>query len=304
MITPTLELEQSLAAQGYALIVGFDEVGRGALAGPVMVGCAAIWARDLTAADDGERLDVPAGVADSKMLTEHRREAIYEELCDWCAAWAVGQASNTEIDEWGISHALGVAALRALTQVEHQLGLQLPVMTRPVATRPAGGHAGDGDSPLSDGSLLETAGRSDINRLPSGGGLSEVAGRSDTYWLPSGGELAPQATEGRPITVGAILDGPNDYITKTLGTFDAPEVPIPATVTTKVKGDQHCATVATAAVIAKVTRDRLMVELAHSDPRYAPYGWDHNKGYGSAAHRAAIAEHGPTPLHRVSWHLT
>lgn len=252
MIPPTLELEQSLAAQGYDLIVGFDEVGRGALAGPVMVGCAAIWARDLTAADDGERLDVPAGVADSKMLTEHRREAIYEELCDWCAAWAVGQASNTEIDEWGISHALGVASLRALTQVEHQLGLQLP----------------------------------------------------DTYWLPSGGELAPQATEGRPITVGAILDGPNDYITKTLGTFDAPEVPIPATVTTKVKGDQHCATVATAAVIAKVTRDRLMVELAHSDPRYAPYGWDHNKGYGSAAHRAAIAEHGPTPLHRVSWHLT
>lgn len=304
MITPTLELEQSLAAQGYDLIVGFDEVGRGALAGPVMVGCAAIWSRDLTAADDGERLDVPAGVADSKMLTEHRREAIYEELCDWCAAWAVGQASNTEIDEWGISHALGVASLRALTQVEHELGLQLPVMTRPVATRPAGGHAGDGDGPLSDGSLLETAGRFDINRLPCGGGLSKVAGRSDTYWLPSGGELAPQATEGRSITVGAILDGPNDYITKTLGTFDAPEVPIPATVTTKVKGDQHCATVATAAVIAKVTRDRLMVELAHSDPRYAPYGWDHNKGYGSAAHRAAIAEHGPTPLHRVSWHLT
>lgn len=296
MITPTLELERTLAAQGYDLIVGFDEVGRGALAGPVMVGCAAIWARDLTAADDGERLDVPAGVADSKMLTEHRREAIYKELCDWCAAWAVGRASNTEIDEWGISHALGVASLRALTQVEHELGLQLPGTTPPAEEQ-----ARDGGSPLSDGSLLES---SDINRLPSGGGLSEVAGQSSFYRLPSGGELSPQATEGRSITVGAILDGPNDYITKTLGTFDAPEVPIPATVTTKVKGDQHCATVATAAVIAKVTRDRLMVELAHGDPRYAPYGWDHNKGYGSAAHRAAIAEHGPTPLHRVSWHLT
>ena len=47
MITPTLDLERSLAAQGYDLIAGFDEVGRGALAGPVMVGCAAIWARDL-----------------------------------------------------------------------------------------------------------------------------------------------------------------------------------------------------------------------------------------------------------------
>lgn len=72
----------------------------------------------------------------------------------------------------------------------------------------------------------------------------------------------------------------------------------------QVKGDQHCATVATAAVIAKVTRDRLMVDLAQSNPRYAAYEWAHNKGYGSAAHRTAIAEHGPTPLHRVSWHLT
>lgn len=53
---------------------------------------------------------MPDGVADSKMLTEHRREAIFDELRDWCAAYAVGQASNTEIDEWGITYALGVAA--------------------------------------------------------------------------------------------------------------------------------------------------------------------------------------------------
>jgi len=237
MITPTLDLERSLAAQGYDLITGFDEVGRGALAGPVMVGCAAIWARDLEPLDGDDAVElsgqaylgVPDGVADSKMLTEHRREAIFDELRDWCAAYAVGQASNTEIDEWGITYALGVAALR-----------------------------------------IGNCGRS-IRALP------KVAG---------------------------ILDGPSDYITKALNTFDAPDVPIPADITTKVKGDQHCATVATAAVIAKVTRDRLMVDLAQSNPRYAAYEWAHNKGYGSAAHRTAIAEHGPTPLHRVSWHLT
>ena len=136
------------------------------------------------------------------------------------------------------------------------------------------------------------------------------------------GESAGEIVEGRPggsvgesigncggsvrtlPKVAGILDGPSDYITKALNTFDAPDVPIPADITTKVKGDQHCATVATAAVIAKVTRDRLMVDLAQSNPRYAAYEWAHNKGYGSAAHRAAIAEHGPTPLHRVSWHLT
>lgn len=279
MITPTLDLERSLAAQGYDLIAGFDEVGRGALAGPVMVGCAAIWARDLEPLDGDDAVElsgrtylgVPDGVADSKMLTEHRREAIFDELRDWCAAYAVGQASNTEIDEWGITYALGVAALRALSQVERELGLRL-----------------GGESTIKKASG-ESAGK--IVEGRPGDSVGESIGNC-------GGSVRALPK------VAGILDGPSDYITKALNTFDAPDVPIPADITTKVKGDQHCATVATAAVIAKVTRDRLMVDLAQSNPRYAAYEWAHNKGYGSAAHRTAIAEHGPTPLHRVSWHLT
>lgn len=275
MITPTLDLERILAAQGYDLIAGFDEVGRGALAGPVMVGCAAIWARDLEPLDGDDAVElsgrtylgVPDGVADSKMLTEHRREAIFDELRDWCAAYAVGQASNTEIDEWGITYALGVAALRALSQVERELGLRL------------------------GGGLTAKKASGEIVEGRPGGSVGESIGNC-------GGSVRALPK------VAGILDGPSDYITKALNTFDAPDVPIPADITTKVKGDQHCATVATAAVIAKVTRDRLMVDLAQSNPRYAAYEWAHNKGYGSAAHRAAIAEHGPTPLHRVSWHLT
>lgn len=279
MITPTLDLERSLAAQGYDLITGFDEVGRGALAGPVMVGCAAIWARDLEPLDGDDAVElsgrtylgVPDGVADSKMLTEHRREAIFDELRDWCAAYAVGQASNTEIDEWGITYALGVAALRALSQVERELGLRL-----------GGGLAARKASMESAGEIVE--GR-------PGDSVGESIGNCG------------ESVRALPRVAG-ILDGPSDYITKALNTFDAPDVPIPADITTKVKGDQHCATVATAAVIAKVTRDRLMVDLAQSNPRYGAYEWAHNKGYGSAVHRTAIAEHGPTPLHRVSWHLT
>lgn len=279
MITPTLDLERSLAAQGYDLITGFDEVGRGALAGPVMVGCAAIWARDLEPLDGDDAVElsgrtylgVPDGVADSKMLTEHRREAIFDELRDWCAAYAVGQASNTEIDEWGITYALGVAALRALSQVERELGLRL-----------GGGLAARKASMESAGEIVEGRPEDSVGESIGNCGESVRA-------LPK---------------VAGILDGPSDYITKALNTFDAPDVPIPADITTKVKGDQHCATVATAAVIAKVTRDRLMVDLAQSNPCYAAYEWAHNKGYGSAAHRTAIAEHGPTPLHRVSWHLT
>ena len=244
-----------------------------------MVGCAAIWACDLAPLDGDDSaelsgrtyLGVPDGVADSKMLTEHRREAIFDELRDWCAAYAVGQASNAEIDEWGITYALGVAALRALSQVERELGLRL-----------------GGESTIKKASG-ESAG--EIVEGRPGGSVGESIGNC-------GGSVRALPK------VAGILDGPSDYITKALNTFDAPDVPIPADITTKVKGDQHCATVATAAVIAKVTRDRLMVDLAQSNPRYAAYEWAHNKGYGSAAHCAAIAEHGPTPLHRVSWHLT
>ncbi len=109
--------------------------------------------------------------------------------------------------------------------------------------------------------------------------------------------------DARMPRVGAILDGPSDYITKALGTFEAPAVPVPAHVVTQVKGDQHCGSVACAAVLAKVTRDRLMTQLADSNPDYARYGWAHNKGYGSQAHKAAIAQYGPCDEHRTSWKL-
>ena len=45
-----------------------------------------------------------------------------------------------------------------------------------------------------------------------------------------------------------------------------------------------------------------MIELGER-PEYAIYEWQRNKGYGSAAHREAIAAHGPSDLHRISWHL-
>jgi ribonuclease HII len=65
-----------------------------------------------------------------------------------------------------------------------------------------------------------------------------------------------------------------------------------------VKADRDCASVAAASVIAKVHRDRLMIEADASHPGY---GWAGNKGYGSAGHFAAIAELGPTAMHRRTW---
>jgi len=66
-------------------------------------------------------------------------------------------------------------------------------------------------------------------------------------------------------------------------------------VTTVVGGDAACFSVAAASIVAKVTRDRLMVE---HDGRYPGYGFARNKGYGTAEHRAAILRLGLTPIHR------
>ncbi|MGE4410456.1 MAG: ribonuclease HII [Sphingobium sp.] len=65
-----------------------------------------------------------------------------------------------------------------------------------------------------------------------------------------------------------------------------------------VGGDALHPCISAASIIAKETRDRLMIEAARDYPHY---GWEKNKGYGSAAHMAALREHGPTPLHRRSF---
>lgn len=83
-----------------------------------------------------------------------------------------------------------------------------------------------------------------------------------------------------------ILDGKHDYLR--LGTR----------VTTIVKGDATSLAVAAASVVAKVTRDRMMVAEAEHFPAY---GFESNVGYPAPVHRCALAAHGPTSIHRRSW---
>ena len=64
------------------------------------------------------------------------------------------------------------------------------------------------------------------------------------------------------------------------------------------KGDEHCISIAAASIIAKVTRDRIMEEMALSFPEY---GFDKNKGYGTKKHMMSIREHGPTGIHRMTF---
>lgn len=203
---PTLDLERALFAAGTSVIIGIDEVGRGAMAGPVMVGACAI-----TPAVG----DFPAGLRDSKLVSAKKRLELDPLVRSW-GVIAVGAATPAEIDQYGITWSLGLAAKRALA------------------------------------TLFET-----------------------------GVDVA---------SAHALLDGAHDWLSPVLAS--------PITVQTRVKADQDCASVSAASVAAKVERDALMGILAAD---YAEYGWDSNKGYGSAAHMEAIATIGITPHHRASW---
>lgn len=101
--SPGLSLERSHWDAGVDVVVGIDEVGRGAWAGPLTVG-AAVVPRDRRVYK----------VRDSKMLTEIEREAMFERVAGWVRAWGVGHASHEECDELGMSEAQRLAARRAI----------------------------------------------------------------------------------------------------------------------------------------------------------------------------------------------
>jgi ribonuclease HII len=101
--SPGLRLEREAWSAGYDVVVGVDEVGRGAWAGPLSVGAVVI-----------PRNRRVYKIRDSKLLTEEEREAIFDRITGWCEAWAVGHVSPAECDELGMSEAQRLAARRAI----------------------------------------------------------------------------------------------------------------------------------------------------------------------------------------------
>ncbi|WP_081737982.1 ribonuclease HII [Arthrobacter sp. H41] len=105
---PTLIFEKSFSSGGHRYIAGCDEVGRGALAGPVSVGIVVV---------DLEACKGLRGVRDSKLLSPAEREALVPRIRKWCLACGVGHASSAEIDDVGLMAALQAAGSRAWEQV-------------------------------------------------------------------------------------------------------------------------------------------------------------------------------------------
>lgn len=188
-----MQFEHKYEHLGY--LCGIDEVGRGPLAGPV-VACAVILPKDHPI----------LYLNDSKKLTAHKREELYDVIMREAVAVGLGMASPARIDEINI--------LQATYEAMRQAVSKLAVM--------------------------------------------------------------PQLLLNDAVTIPGI---------------EIPQVPI-------IKGDAKSASIAAASIVAKVTRDRLMVEYDKTMPEY---GFASNKGYGSAEHIVALQKYGPTPIHRASF---
>ena len=187
--------EHQAQEQGFNVVCGVDEAGRGPLAGPV---CAAA-----VILPDGLVID---GLDDSKKLTEKKRDALYDVICEEAIAYGIAFASVEEIEEMNILQATFLAMKRAVESL---------------SVKP--------DIALVDG-----------NQKPS---------------------LDIQAR-------------------------------------TLVKGDAKSPSIAAASILAKVTRDRLMTEIAEQYPQYE---FPKHKGYGTKLHYEKIMEHGISPVHRRSF---
>jgi len=189
------EIERNILAEGFVPLCGVDEAGRGPLAGPV---CAA-------AVILPPGLEI-AGLNDSKKLTENKREALFDVICEKAVSYGIAFASVEEIETRNILNATFLAMNRAIAMLEPKPALA-----------------------LIDGN------------------------RNAGIEMPS----------------RCIIDG-----------------------------DAKCASIAAASILAKVTRDRYMLEMAET---YPAYGFDQHKGYGTKQHYAALREHGPCEIHRLSF---
>jgi ribonuclease HII len=121
LLQPDFTLETRLWESGYR-VVGIDEAGRGAWAGPLFVG--AVWLKPQHVV---ALADIRDNIKDSKLLTSRQRVEIYRHLISWGIEYAVGDAQPHEIDQHGLEKAFEIASARAFHSMIAQGLLEFPL---------------------------------------------------------------------------------------------------------------------------------------------------------------------------------
>ena len=234
-------------------------LGRGPLAGPVVA--AACYIKPTSSI---ETFNCGKGVInDSKMTTESQREEMYELLTNHKEVlWAVSTVSHTEIDEVNILQATMNGMRRSTSDL-------VDIMLNQGRIRDAE-HAASSDIDLYNNGKNTKKSRNQKQKVISSKTLSE---------------------EHRTALITA------DQI---VALVDGNRVPHEMPVAAKfvIKGDGSIFSIAAASIIAKVTRDRIMVQL---DKEYPQYNLAKHKGYPTAEHRALLLQHGACEIHRRSY---
>jgi ribonuclease HII len=248
--------ENELHANGYKFIAGIDEVGRGPLAGPV---CAAA-----VVLPEGFAV---LGVDDSKKLSEKKRDVLYEQILSVAVTWGIGLVDHSRIDEINILNATKEAMYLAISDANSKLA-EIAGQARNDASE---------DNDANDADYNEDASL----RAPSRNLSSAASLRPPRRNLSSAASLRPP----RRNLVGI------DYLL--VDALELPDAGIPGKGI--IKGDAKSVSIAAASIVAKVTRDRMMIKF---DEVYPGYGFAKNKGYGTKAHYEGLRLHGITPIHR------
>jgi len=149
---------------------------------------------------------------------------------------------------------------------------------------------------LTDSKLLSESKRVDLFDVIQSQALAYGIAQVSAQEIDQGGILPATFLAMRKALDQATSTGFRPALVLVDGTMEIPHVTLAQRAI--VRGDRRSQNIAAASILAKVTRDRWMVE-AHE--RWPQYGFAQHKGYGTQAHLAAIVEHGPCPIHRRSF---
>lgn len=306
---PDFKFEEKLWDEGYKIVVGVDEVGRGAWAGPVVAGAVVFKALVIarSPADGGvntvtkqslyrlprsshlfrARNDIfSLGIDDSKRLTAKRREKLARIIKKEALAYGLGEADVATINRVGIVRATEMAIRRAVADAREKLS------TKHKEPR----------SKEAPNSKSQTGYKNEIDFL-----LVDAFYVPHLKGLPVGRKKSSRGKRGIPMELGekdGILpfrrfaprsqnDRVGDRVKDGLGlTFAFASAGKQKAI---IHGDRRSITIAAASIIAKVYRDKMMVGLSK---KYRGYGFEKNKGYGTKKHQEGIEKLGVTRVHR------
>ena len=251
-------------------LIGIDEVGRGCLAGPVVVG-ASLW----VLGSPSELDEVwQQQISDSKTISEKKREKIFTGVKESSELFVTEDIETENRKEFSVNH------------IKSKFMQILPDRSTVIKSLDDSlNEEDDAQKVKCIGTAVESASEREIEQHNIWESVQIAAGRALLRLLKTFPDILNNLEDGIVVMDGhKAIKVPNEF-------QKTPQLCV-------VKGDLHFASVGLASICAKVSRDHYMMELGRVVKNY---GLEKHKGYATKVHREAIQKHGPTEHHRMSF---